>query len=77
METNEFYTVQELAQKLRVHTTTIRRAIKSGKIAAFRVGEGSRSSYRIAATEIDRMALFDLRKMMRAILEEENGSTST
>ena len=35
---DEFYTINEVADKLKVHHTTIRRAIKQGRIKAFKVG---------------------------------------
>lgn len=55
-----FFTVVELAAKIRVHPITIRRAIKSGHINALRTGKGSRSSYRIPSTEIYKISQFQL-----------------
>lgn len=36
---NEFYTAQELADKLRVNIMTIYRYIKSGKLKAYKIGK--------------------------------------
>lgn len=71
-EQNEeaFYTIYEFADKLKVHHNTIRRAIKSGRISAFRVGLGKKTSYRIAHSEINRIALFDLEEMIEKIIKE-------
>lgn len=54
-----YYTVKEFAGKLNVSPTTIRRAILYGRIHAFRIGKGKRSSYRIISSELERMAAFD------------------
>ncbi len=39
MQNKEFYTAQELADKLRVNIMTIYRYIKSGKIKAYKIGK--------------------------------------
>lgn len=49
------YTVEETAELLHVAPITIRRAIKAGKIKAFRVGPGIRSPLRISFIEIERL----------------------
>lgn len=61
---NEFFTIDEFAKILRVHSQTIRRSIKQGKIRAFRVNPGSNSSWRIHKSEIERMAEFDLSEIV-------------
>lgn len=68
-----YYSIKEFAVKLNVHPNTIRRSIKNGKIAAFQIGIGKKSIYRIAHSELGRIALFDLRKMIQKMLKEENG----
>ena len=39
MEQKEFYTAQELAEKLRVNIMTIYRYIKAGKLKAYKFGK--------------------------------------
>jgi excisionase family DNA binding protein len=65
-----YFSIKEFASRLGVHPNTIRRAIKSGRITAFRVGAGSKGIYRIAKTEIDRIALFDMEEMIERIIEK-------
>lgn len=67
---NAFYSIKEFARKLGVHTNTIRRAIKSGRIGGFKVGSGKKSIYRIPHSEIDRIALFDMEQMVEKIIEK-------
>ncbi len=69
----EFYSVREFALKLGVSPRTIWRAIKNGRINAFHVGSSARSSVRIAATEINRMAVVDLEKIIEDKIKERIG----
>jgi len=66
----EFYSVKEFALKLGVHINTIYKAIKSGRISGFRVGSGKKSSFRIPASEINRIALFDMEQMVENIIQK-------
>jgi excisionase family DNA binding protein len=50
LQRDEVLTVAEVAAMLRVSTMTVYRLIKSGQLAALRVGR----SYRILATDVDR-----------------------
>lgn len=52
-----FLTVEEFAQRVKMHPGTIRRAIKEGKIYASRPGLGKKSPYRIAESELERLHL--------------------
>lgn len=67
---SDFLSIKEFAGKVGVHPNTIRRAVKSGRIGAFKVGAGKRSSYRIAKSEVNRMALFDMEQMIERIIEK-------
>lgn len=53
----KYLTVEEFAEKIKMCTHTVRRAIKSGKIYATRFGIGKKSPYRIAETELERIQL--------------------
>jgi len=74
MNDNEpaYYTIKEFSKKLRVHENTIRNAIKKGRLNAFRIGGGPKSSYRIPASEINRIALFDMKDFIEKIIEIKN-----
>ncbi len=69
--TTDFYSIKEFALKLGVHHNTIRNAIKNGRINALRIGGGRNSVYRIPHSEIDRIALFDLKDMINRMVEEK------
>lgn len=47
----QVFTIQEVAEKLRVHHITIRRMIDKGEIAAFKMGY----HWRIKASEVERL----------------------
>jgi excisionase family DNA binding protein len=63
--TNAFFTVKQFAEKLRVCETTVRRAIKSGHVLAFRTGSGTRSCFRIPCSEFQRMSIENLKKILK------------
>lgn len=67
---SDFFTIKEFACKIGVHPNTVRRGIKSGRICAFKVGSGKRGAFRIAKTEINRIALFDMEEMIEKIIEK-------
>lgn len=50
MQTSEFYLTRELADRLRVSKMTVYRYIKTGKIAAHKIGK----EYRITKAEYER-----------------------
>lgn len=66
----KFYTVNELAEVLRVHPTTIYQSIRCGRINAFRVGPGKKAPLRIYHHEVERMIEFDAKKMIDKIVED-------
>jgi len=50
-----FLTVEEFAAKVKLHPTTVRKAIRHGKIYAAKVGIGVRTRYRIPESELERI----------------------
>jgi len=67
---NDFLSIKEFASKVKVHPNTVRRSIKSGRLSAFKIGSGPRAHYRIAASEVNRIALIDMEDMIRRIIEK-------
>jgi len=67
----EYLTIKEFAGILRVHPNTIRSSLKKGRLQSIRIGEGKKAGYRIPRSEISRIALFDLKDMIKRTLEEE------
>ena len=57
-------TVNEFAEKVKLCAHTIRKAIRTGRINAFRPGIGKKSAYRIPETEIDRLLVMTATKKM-------------
>lgn len=49
MENNEFYTVKQVAELLKVHWQTVLNYIKNGKLKAVKLGKG----YRISKGALD------------------------
>lgn len=60
-----FCTVKQFAEMLQMHPNSILNSIKKGRLQAFRIGYGSRASYRIPLSEINRIAEMDLVKNAR------------
>jgi excisionase family DNA binding protein len=52
-----FLTVEEFAERIKMHPGSVRRAIRSGKIYAVRPSIGTRSPYRILESELERIYL--------------------
>ncbi len=67
---HDFYSIKEFAAKLGVSQHTIRRAIRNGRISAFRVGSTDRSTFRIAHSELSRMGIVDLQKMINKLIQD-------
>ena len=65
----EFYSVAEFAKKIGKHPISVRRAIKSKRINAIRIGLGKRASYSIHVSEIERVSLCDLEEMVEKMIE--------
>lgn len=66
----DFYSIKEFAAKLRVSEHTIRRSIRNGRINAFRVGSTDKSSFRIPHSEIARMGIVDLQKLIKQMIND-------
>ena len=66
----EFYTIQEFADKLRIHHNTVRKMIASGRIQAFRSGNRGKSTYRIPSTEVPRLCELDMSSLIDRIVDE-------
>ena len=61
----DFYTIQEFADKVKISSRTVRRMIDNGKIHAFRMGSTEKAPYRIPGTEITRIASDGFKKKER------------
>jgi excisionase family DNA binding protein len=70
----DFLSIKEFALLIKVHVNTVRRAIKKGRLSAFRIGTGSKAGYRIPRTEINRLAFLNLEEMIETIIEKKSAS---
>lgn len=52
-----FLTVEEFAERIKMHPGSVRRSIREGKIFAARPSMGKRGPFRIADTELERLQL--------------------
>jgi len=52
-----FLTVEEFADRVKMHPGTVRASIKKGRIFASRPGLGKKSPYRIPESELERLYL--------------------
>ena len=55
-EQDEYYTVAEFAKLLKLSTETVRRAIRAGKIAAVKLNDTKKGSWRISRHQFDKMS---------------------
>ncbi len=67
----QFFTVYEVADKLRVCPHTIRKAIKKGRIHACRPGIGIKAPYRIHESELVRILMVDFPTILKERNEEK------
>lgn len=51
---DDFYTIEEIANKLKISKMTIYRAIKSGELNPINIGTGDRKVYRISKEELSK-----------------------
>ncbi len=54
MADTQLLTVEEVAQRLKMHPETVRRWIRDGQLHAIRFGTGKRASLRIRESEVER-----------------------
>lgn len=66
----DFYSVKEFAEKLGLSARTIRRAISNGRLSVIRIGSTERSAIRIPHSEIDRVAVVELRTILTKMIEK-------
>lgn len=66
----DFLSIEQFAKTMGLHPNTIRKSIKAGRINAFRVGPGKKASFRIPASEVNRLSVCDLEEIVNRIIEE-------
>jgi hypothetical protein len=71
---DDFVSIKEFAALIKMHPNSVRRSIKKGRLNAFRIGEGPRAVYRIARSEVNRLAFINLEEMIDRMLDKKNAS---
>lgn len=66
----DFLSVIEFAETAGVHPNTVRKAIKKGRISAFKIGSGKNAKYLIARSEFNRISLIDLEIIVKNMAED-------
>lgn len=70
MKDKDILTITEFAELIRVHPNSVRNMIKKGRLSAFRIGGGATSAYRIPRSEIQRLSITDLEKIVESMVHE-------
>ena len=68
---NDFLSIKEFAAKIGAHPNTVRRAIKNGRLMACDIGTGEKHIYRISRSEIERIALLNLKDIVDKMVQEK------
>lgn len=56
----DFLSISDFAKWIGVHPNTVRNMIRNKRLSAFKIGYGKTGAYRIAKSEVNRMAEVDL-----------------
>lgn len=65
-------TIQEFANHIGVHYNTVRNMIRNGILSAFKTGCGVTSSYRIPKSEIERLCVVNLGKIVKKLSQKKD-----
>jgi excisionase family DNA binding protein len=66
----KYLKVKDVASRLNYNSRTILRWIHEGRIMAFQIGSGRRARYRIAETELTRIAAIGYEENMQVLKEQ-------
>ena len=70
MNENEFLTIYEFCEVMKIHYNTARKMIKVGRLSAFKMGTGGKTSdIRIPSSELHRLAIVNLGDVVDKIVE--------
>lgn len=70
----DFLSINDFAKILKIHPNTVRRQIKKGKINIIKFGSEKKPLYRIPKSEIERLAFFTMKDVVKKIMEEEKNN---
>jgi excisionase family DNA binding protein len=66
----DFMSINEFSDYLNLHPNTVRKAIKKGRLSAFKVGAGKNAKFLIPRSETHRMAIMDLEIVVKNMAED-------
>jgi len=72
MEDKPYYTMKEFCDKMGIHYNTARNMIVSGRLSAFKMGVGGKTSnYRIPSSELYRLAEVSLGEVVDKLVKKK------
>lgn len=72
-ENPAYFSIVEFAKKVNVHPNTIRNAIRSGRLHAFRINNGKNAAFRIPVSELERLAYFSMKNYVDQLVDIKLG----
>lgn len=67
---DEYLSIKQFAALIGIHVNTVRRLIKKGRLIAVSMGTEKKAHYRIARSELNRIAVIDLNVYIEKIVDD-------
>lgn len=67
-----FLTVKQFADMVKMHPNSIYKAIRKGRLQAFRITDSRQSAWRIPESEVNRIAIKDMDVILNKIITQRS-----